>query len=970
MVRKINNFFRKHTIKRSTILFAVFLIMTGILLSKIYTLQIIHGEEYANDFSIITTKERSIKSTRGNIYDRNGNLLAYNELTYAVTLEDNGSYKSTRIKNLMLNSEIYRLIKMIESKGDTVDSNFHIVLNEQDQYEYDVSGTSLLRFLADVFGYSKIDQLSDKERETTAEELMELMVTSRKYFLIQPNGTGETDKPFTEEEQEQYDYPRELSKKEILQIVTIRYQLHTTSFRRYLPITVASDVSDETVALLMEHQSELQGVDIVEDYKRVYNDSVYFASLLGYTGKASTEELEQLRKQSDNYSSSSIIGKTGIEQIMETSLQGIDGSETVLVDNLGKVLEIKEESTVQPKQGNDVYLTIDKDLQIAVYKILEQRIAGIVLANLRDIKEYDASGTTDTSSIPIAAYDVYFALINNNIIDYRQFGEDTSSDNEKSIYDKFVSRQEKVLEKFNRQLTGSENTVYKDLSDADKAYQSYVVNEMLMSDTGILDTSLINTEDETYKAWKSDETVSIHDFLRYCATMNWIDVSKIAGDKSYLSTEEILDALWLYIEDYLKSDSGFSKLIYKYMLLQDEITPEQICRVLYDQEVLKMDQDTYNKLANGSLSAYEFIRDKIEKIEITPAQLALDPCSGSAVVTDPNSGEFLAVVSYPGYDNNRLANTMDSKYYNQLLNDLSQPFYNKATQQKTAPGSTFKPVTAVAGLTEGVITTESEIDCTGVFDKIQGSPLKCWNTHGHGPLKIVEAIAESCNVFFSETAYEMGINDNQIFSEDLAMTTLQKYCKLFNLDKNSGIEISESNPQISDSMPIPSAIGQGTHNYTTTQLARYVSTIANNGISFNMTLLDKVTDSQGNLIQDYSADVESVLEVSDSVWDTIHTGMREVITNKKDFDDLGVELAGKTGTAQENRKRSSHGLFIGYAPYNNPEIAICVRIPHGYSSTNAALTAKDILNYHFNLVDEEKIITGKAKSASTNVRQD
>ena len=970
MVRKIRNFFRKHIIKRSTVLLGIFLVMAFILLSKIYSLQIIHGEEYANDFSIITTKERSIKSTRGNIFDRNGNLLAYNELTYSVTLEDNGNYKSTRIKNLMLNSEIYHLIKMIESKGDTVDSNFHIVLNDHNEYEYDVSGTSLLRFLADVYGYSKIDQLSDDEKNTTAEQLMDLLITSRKYFLIQPNGTGETDKPFTEEELSKYDYPRELSKNELLQIVTIRYQLHTTSFRRYLPITVASDVSDDTVALIMEHQSELQGVDVVEDYKRVYNDSVYFASLLGYTGKASTEELEQLRKQSDNYSSSSIIGKTGIEQIMETSLQGIDGSETVLVDNLGKVLEIKEESTVQPRQGNDVYLTIDKDLQIAVYKILEQRIAGIVLANLRNIKEYDASYTTDTSSIPIAVYDVYYALINNNIIDYRKFGEDTASDNEKNIHGKFISRQESVLEKFNRQLTGSDNTAYKDLSDADKAYQSYVVNDMLMSDTGILDTSLIDTEDDTYKAWKSEETVSIHDFLRYCATMNWIDVSKIAGDKSYLSTEEILDALWMYIEDYLKEDSGFSKLIYKYMLLNDEITPEQICRVLYDQEVLKMDQDTYNKLANDSLSSYDFIRDKIESIEITPAQLALDPCSGSAVVTDPNTGEFLAVVSYPGYDNNRLANTMDSKYYNQLLNDLSQPFYNKATQQKTAPGSTFKPVTAVAALTEGVINTESEIDCTGVFDKIQGSPLKCWNTLGHGPLKIVEAIAESCNVFFSETAYEMGINDNDVFSEDLAMTTLQKYCKLFNLDKNSGIEISESNPQISDSMPIPSAIGQGTHNYTTTQLARYVSTIANNGISYNMTLLNKVTDSEGNLIQDYSADVESVLEVSDSVWDTIHTGMRGVITNKTAFDDLGVELAGKTGTAQENRKRSSHGLFIGYAPYNNPEIALCVRIPHGYSSTNAAMTAKDILNYYFNLEDEDKIITGKAKSASSNVRQD
>ena len=346
MVRKIRNFFRKHIIKRSTVLLGIFLVMAFILLSKIYSLQIIHGEEYANDFSIITTKERSIKSTRGNIFDRNGNLLAYNELTYSVTLEDNGNYKSTRIKNLMLNSEIYHLIKMIESKGDTVDSNFHIVLNDHNEYEYDVSGTSLLRFLADVYGYSKIDQLSDDEQNTTAEQLMDLLITSRKYFLIQPNGTGETDKPFTEEELSKYDYPRELSKNELLQIVTIRYQLHTTSFRRYLPITVASDVSDDTVALIMEHQSELQGVDVVEDYKRVYNDSVYFASLLGYTGKASTEELEQLRKQSDNYSSSSIIGKTGIEQIMETSLQGIDGSETVRVDDVGKVLEVKEESRV------------------------------------------------------------------------------------------------------------------------------------------------------------------------------------------------------------------------------------------------------------------------------------------------------------------------------------------------------------------------------------------------------------------------------------------------------------------------------------------------------------------------------------------------------------------------------------------------------------------------------------------------
>ena len=203
-------------------------------------------------------------------------------------------------------------------------------------------------------------------------------------------------------------------------------------------------------------------MDVVDDYKRVYNDSVYFAALLGYTGKASTEELDALRKEDNKYSSSSIVGKTGIEQVMETTLQGTDGSETVLVDNLGKVLEIRKNSTVQPKQGNDVYLTLDRDLQIATYKILEQRIAGILLANLRDIKEYDSSGTTDTSSIPIASYDVYYAFVNNNMVDYRKFADADATENEKYLNDKFVSRQEKVLSNFSKQLSGEDNKAYKD----------------------------------------------------------------------------------------------------------------------------------------------------------------------------------------------------------------------------------------------------------------------------------------------------------------------------------------------------------------------------------------------------------------------------------------------------------------------------------------------------------------------------
>lgn len=128
-----------------------------------------------------------------------------------------------------------------------------------------------------------------------------------------------------------------------------------------------------------------------------------------------------------------------------------------------------------------------------------------------------------------------------------------------------------------------------------------------------------------------------------------------------------------------------------------------------------MDESTYNNLLSGASDAYYWLYSKIESLEITPGQLGLEPCSGGIVVTDPNSGDVLACVSYPGYDNNRLANTMDSAYYNQLNTGLARIFYNRATQELTAPGSTYKMVSSTAGLEEGVIDTGSTIYCSGIL---------------------------------------------------------------------------------------------------------------------------------------------------------------------------------------------------------------------------------------------------------------
>lgn len=959
MVKKIKKALSKVNIGRTTVLLIVFIAMSFILIHRLFNLQIVDGQEYADNFSLRTTKERTLKSTRGNIYDRNGNILAQNELSYSITLEDSGTYSTNRERNLSLNSEIYKIIQLIEENGNSIDEDFHIILDKNGQYTFNVTDFSLDRFRADVYGHKLIDDLKDGQKNASADRIMEYLSYDR-FALYRYDDNS----PYTEDELKEYGLPETYTKEEQLKMVTVRYLLSTTSYKKYVPVTIASDVSADTVAAVMENQGSLTGIDVQEDSSRVYTDSIFFSSLLGYTGKASSEELEKLQKENPDYSTTAIIGKTGIEETMELTLQGNDGKETVYVDNLGKVLQIDEDSRTEPVQGNDVYLTIDKDLQISVYKILEQRIAGILVNNIKNERKVEIDENTDTSGLIIPIYDVYHALINNNLIDISHFSKEDASATEQVVYGKFAAKQEEVFLAITQELTGDNPTAYNDMSEEMQEYITYIVNEMLMDQTKILSETSIDKADKTYIAWNSgkDQTLSLQEYLTYAAGQNWINMSSVLEDQTYLNAKEAYQELAKFIADYLKTDTVFSKLLYKHLIMDDVIYGSELCNILYDQGILLTDDDDYVQFVSGTMGSYDLLVQKIRKLEITPAQLALDPCSGSAVVVDPDTGEIRACVTYPGYDNNRLANQMDAAYYKQLNSDLSEPFYNKATQQRTAPGSTFKIVTTVAGLTDGIINDDTTITCNGKFDRISGSILKCWFLEGHGPLSIRGAVQNSCNVFFCEVAYRMGQDESTLFSDSAALQKIRTYAEMFDLDKNSGIEISEASPKVSDSLPIPSSIGQGTHNYTTSQLARYITTIANSGTSYKISLLDKTTDPNGNLIEDFTPGIESKLEVADYIWDDIHTGMRGVITetNREAFIDLDVALAAKTGTAQQAKDRANHGVFIGYAPYDKPEISIAVRIAYGYTSQNAGMVAKDICNYYFDLKPEDDILTGEA----------
>lgn len=965
MGTKIKRIFKKISLKRTTVLILVFVIMSVVLVRRLFDLQIIQGEDYISKFQARTTKERVLKSTRGNILDRNGDILASNVLSYSLTLEDNGTYTSTREKNLTLNGVAYQVLQILHSNGDDITHSFHIVVDKNGEYAFDVAeGFTLNRFRADIYGQALIDDLKDEQKTATADQMMEFLTGSEKFSIVLSG-----DRAYTEDELTSHGLPLTLTKQEMLDIATIRYELNTNSFKKYMQVTIATNVSEKSVAAIMENKTGLQGIDVVEDSIRQYIDDESMAPILGYTGKASSEELTELRKQNPDYSNDAIVGKAGIEQYMELTLQGTDGKETVSVDNLGKVLKIDEDTKVEPVAGDDVQLTIDTDWQSAIYQILKQRVAGVLLTKIDAAKTFDYTYVTDASQIRIPIYDVYNALISNSVIDITKFSNEDASDIEKNLYAKFQQKQQRVFDTISTKLNGSNPPAYKDEDEETQEYLSYICNDLLRDTLGIISKDAIDTSDATYKAWTTDETISLKDYLTYATSQGWIDISSFSPEGEYLDSEEIYQALTAYIIDYLSTDTGFSKLLYQYMLQEDTISGQEICLVLYEQGVLDKNDDDYENLASGAMGAYDFMINKIYTLEIEPAQLALMPCSASAVVVDVKTGDVVALVSYPGYDNNRLTNDMDTDYYAKLALDQSSPFFNKATQQTTAPGSTLKLLSTIAGMEEGIIDEGTYIECTGTFDYVD-PPINCWYKNGHGSLDIRTAIEQSCNYFFNMIGFQLGkVGDNE-FSEVQSLNKLQEYASLIGLDRKTGIELSEATPKVSDAKAVPSYMGQGNNLFTTSELARYATVMATSGNVFKLTLLDKVMDPKGEVIQEYEPEIEDVVNISSNIWDVIHDGMRRVIQTHSQFDGLGVEVAGKTGTAELDLRHPNHGLFIGYAPASDPEYAVAIRIANGYSSGNACLIANDIFKYMYNLADKDSILTGIASTDTSDTSND
>lgn len=947
---------RKDQNIRCFILQFIFIALFSILIHRLFVLQIVNGQKYAEDFELQITRTIREHNTRGNIYDCNGEILAYNELVYTVTMIDDGTYASERERQLSINSVIYCVMKKLNENNEQINNELKIEVGTDGNYVYTVSGRALARFKADIFGESDPDDMTPEQVNMSANDMIQFLAGNSKFALY---GTGKSF--YSEEELQKYGLPKEYTDEEVLTIVGIRYMLSLNEYKKYVPITLARNVSDKTVAYIMENNQSLIGIDIGQDWERTYTGGEAFSHILGYVGKISSEEMEKYADSDRDHTPDSIVGKSGIEQYMESELQGLNGEKQIVVNNVGKV--VGEENIIKETvRGKDVYLSIDKDLQIAVYHILEQNLAGIISSNLINTKKFDKNHISDTSDIRIPIYDVYIALVNNSIIQLSDLYCADATELERHIAKVLEEKKGEVLNSLKEELLNG-NTDYSRLSEEMQEYISYITGKI-----EILNESSIDKEDDVYKRWKDKSGISVKEFLTYAIENGWIAAGFIDSEQGYFTADEMFVLLIENIEKKIADDNEFEKILFKWLLFEDRIKGSDICRLLYDQQILSVADDDYEKLVSGQIDAFSFMKKKIEQLEITPAQLALDPCSASAVVVQQETGKILALVSYPGYDNNRLANQMDSAYYNRLLNDKALPLYNRATQQLTAPGSTFKPITVIAGLQERVISPDSSVLCDGVFDKVSPN-LKCWKHTGHGNvINAPTALQYSCNDYLCDIAYRLGTINGMEYTDNAALESLQEYSKLFYLDKKSGVEIAESQPHVTDAYGIPSAIGQGTHNYATVQLVRYVNTIASRGNVFQLSLVKGIADTNGNFVEN-NAVLENKVELPDSVWDTVSSGMVQFAQNNSVLRDMEISIAGKTGTAQESKSRPDHALFVGYAPAETPEITIAVRIANGYGSSNSTAVGKDIFNYYFGLENQEKIVTGEASQAF-NTRTD
>lgn len=360
-----------------------------------------------------------------------------------------------------------------------------------------------------------------------------------------------------------------------------------------------------------------------------------------------------------------------------------------------------------------------------------------------------------------------------------------------------------------------------------------------------------------------------------------------------------------------------------------------------DAVILTIDSAFQKKVQDSLATFIQNYRDK-ESI----------PAVGSAVVIDVKTGGVLASATYPSYN---LATYYDD--YSALAADKSSPLWNRALLSTYEPGSTMKPVIALAGLEEGVITESTHIRCTHIYTQFPDTPFKCLGYHGS--IDVKEALNQSCNIYFYETGRLLGIS------------RMNEYCTRFGLGQKTGVEVSESTGVLASIAyreahggiwypgdTVQAAIGQSDNLFTPIQLANYAATIANGGTHYQAHFVKSVkTGDYRETALENNGTVLNETGISENSLRIVKEGMLRLGSRLSAFKTLPVQVAAKTGTAESKAKVNGsiveglNGFMISFAPYDNPEIAVAVAIENLNSGSATAVLVADIYNAYFNTAE-------------------
>lgn len=413
-------------------------------------------------------------------------------------------------------------------------------------------------------------------------------------------------------------------------------------------------------------------------------------------------------------------------------------------------------------------------------------------------------------------------------------------------------------------------------------------------------------------------------------------------------------------EEYLKGQNGKRQID---MSVDGTATNEYISKeaIAGANVVLTID-------ANLQKVTEDSLKKNIEKIKNGDYGEKSDADSGAVVVMNVNTGEVLALASYPDYEPQLFADGISAKKYNEYITSEQKPLFNRAISGTYAPGSTFKMVTAIAGLETNKITPSETINDTGVYPRAHNPVCWIWTSSrtGHGSLNVSDAIKHSCNYFFYETGYRITID------------TLSKYARDFGLGKLTGIELpsevkgelasrekAENNDRVwYEADTLSAAIGQSYNNFTPIQMAKYISTLVNGGKQVDVSIVKAIIDQNGNEIQrneinkftntklKIEEDTAQDLNIKKENLSAVLDGMKGVTSESggtaySTFKDFNIEIGGKTGSAQAESK--TNGWFVGFGPYDSPEIAVVVLVENAGHGGYTAEVARDIFAEYFGM---------------------